>query len=186
MRVTLKDDMKAGITLKGNFTYAEMSALAKEILSQMSETKARFIKENEKDGKFYLGFFVNRVDALLWGQGGGFLATLSRNKEANLVAVGEYEQETKVQGKLIIKVYSGIVGKRSTLSPKRLEAIGRFYEFVNLFHERLEAAGKDIECKIGLSEAAGNISYRRKAAILGGRYRGSSGPHAGSRILVEN
>jgi hypothetical protein len=164
MRVTLTDDVKAGILVKGNFTYAEMSDLAKEVLSQMGETKARFIKESVKEGTFYLAFFVNRLDDLLWGQGGGFLATLSSKKEANLVAVGEYEE-----GTLTLRVYSGIVSKRSSLSAKRLEAIERFYEFVALFHGRLEAAGKDIECKIGLSEAAGNISYRRKAAILGGR-----------------
>jgi hypothetical protein len=179
MRITLTDDVKAGILVKGDFTYAEMSALAKEVLSQMDETKARFIKENVKEGRFYLAFFVNVLDALLWGQGGGFLATLSKKKDANLVAIGEYEQETKVletefpetkfQGSLSIKVFSGIVSRRSTLSAKRLEAIEGFYEFINLFHTRLEAAGKDVECTIGLDEAASDISYRRKMALLGGR-----------------
>jgi hypothetical protein len=166
MRVALADDVKAGILVKGDFTYGEMLSFAKEALSQMGETKAKLIKESVKEGKFYLAFFVNVLDALLWGQGGGFLATLSKNKDANLVAVGEYEQGT---GSLTIRVYSGIVSKRSTLSAKRLEAIERFHEFVGLFHSHLQAAGKDVECKIGLSEAAGNISYRRKMAILGGR-----------------
>jgi hypothetical protein len=169
MRTALADDVKAGILVKGNFTYAEMSALAKEVLSQMGETKVMFMKESVKEGTFYLAFFVHRLDALLWGQGGGFLATLSKKKDANLVAVGEYKQETQFSGTFVIRVYSGIVSRRSTFSARRLEAIERFSEFVNLFHRRLEAAGKDIECKIGMNEAAGNISYRRKMAILGGR-----------------
>jgi hypothetical protein len=66
-------------------------------------------------------------------------------------------------------VYSGIVSRRSTFSPKRLEAIERFYEFVNVFHERVKASSKNAECTIGLNEAASNLSYRRKAVILGGR-----------------
>jgi len=169
MRVTLTDDTKAGIVVKGNFTYAEMSALAKEVLSQMGETKAMFIKEIAKEGTFYLAFFVNWLDALLWGQGGGFLATMSKNKEAHLVAVGEYDKPAGgLPGALTIKVYSGIVSRRSTLSPKRLEAIERFYEFIGLFQAR--AAGeKNLECTVGLSEMAANVSYRRKLAILGGR-----------------
>jgi hypothetical protein len=66
-------------------------------------------------------------------------------------------------------VYSSVIAKRSNLSAKRLEAIERFYEFVNVFHERVKASGKNVECTIGLSEAASNISIRRKASILGGR-----------------
>jgi hypothetical protein len=165
MKTTLKDDTKAGIMVKGDFTYAEMASLTKEVLLHMGEAKARFIKESAKE--FYLAFFVNLLDALLWGQGGGFLATLSKKKQANLVAIGEYKQETQSQGTLTIKVYSGIVSKRSSLSPRHLEAIERFYEFISLFHERVK--GKEVECTIGLNEMPGDISYRRKASILGGR-----------------
>jgi hypothetical protein len=140
-----------------------MFALTKEVLAQMGETKVMLIKEVVKEHKFYLAFFVNRLDALLWGQGGGFLATLSRKREANLVAAGEYEE-----GSFTIKVYSAIISRRSNLSPKHLEAIERFYEFVNLFQARVRESGKEAECKTGLDEAAANISYRRKSAILGG------------------
>jgi hypothetical protein len=164
MRKNLTDDAKAGILVRGDFAYDEMVSLAKEVLSQMGETKAVFMKEEAKTGKFYLAFFVNRLDALLWGQGGGFLATLSSKKAPNLVAVGEYKE-----GALAIKVHSGIISRRSTLSAKRLEAIERFYEFIGLFHEALKASGKNLECKIGMDETAANISYRRKSAILGGR-----------------
>jgi hypothetical protein len=164
MRITLADDARAGILVKGDFTYADMVSLAKEVLSEMGSAKGMLIKESAKEGRFYLAFFVSPFDALLWGQGGGFLATLSRKKEAHLVVVGEYEK-----GTLTIKVSSGIVAKRSNLSPKRLEAIERFYEFVNVFHERVKAIGKNAECTLGMSEAAGSISYRRKLAILGGR-----------------
>jgi hypothetical protein len=164
MRTNLTDDVKAGILVKGDFTYAEMTSLAKEVLSQMGETKGIFMKEDAKAKLFYLAFFVNRLDALLWGQGGGFLATLSKNKAANLVAIGEYKK-----GTLTIKVQSGIVARRSTLSAKRLEAIESFYEFIKVFHERVKAVGKNAECTIGLSEEASNLSIRRKASILGGR-----------------
>jgi hypothetical protein len=155
--------VKAGILVQGDFTYDQMLSLTKGVLLQMGETKAMFIKEDVQEEKFYVAFFVNKVDALLWGQGGGFFATLFK-KEAHLVAAGKYEA-----GTLVVKVHSGIVSRRSTFSARRLEAIERFYEFLNLFRSRLEAEGKDFECTSGLSEAASDISYRRKSTILGSR-----------------
>jgi hypothetical protein len=170
MGITLTDDTRAGILVKGDFTYAEVIALVKDVLSRMGEAKAMLIRESKKEGKFYLAFFVSRLDALLWGQGGGFMATMSKKKQANLVAVGEYGKPADgLPGALTIKVHSGIISKRITFSPKRLEAIERFYEFIKLFQEHVNASGKGAECSIGMAQAAPDISYRRKLAILGGR-----------------